>query len=162
MLASPTRSTTARELFVFPMLLALAGPGIYAAATSPTPDLRQHFLRGAGFVTLVCLWAVYFGGAEQLAVSHSSATTDPIHSVHVGINVIYGVLSGLVMFAAGSEILLTHAHSPRAEVAGVLVPVGPMVYLLSQAIWFRVETGTGFTREDRCGFPLVVAQRRTR
>lgn len=32
-------------LFVIPMLLSLAGPGIYAAATAPTPHLRQHFLR---------------------------------------------------------------------------------------------------------------------
>jgi low temperature requirement protein LtrA len=32
-------------LFVIPMLLALTGPGGYAAATAPTPLLRQHFLR---------------------------------------------------------------------------------------------------------------------
>lgn len=32
-------------LFVLPMLLALAGSGAYAAATAPTPHLRQHFGR---------------------------------------------------------------------------------------------------------------------
>jgi low temperature requirement protein LtrA len=97
-----------------------------------------------GFVALVCLWLVYFGGAEQLVVRHTSGTENPIRSVHLGINVIYGVVAGLVMLAAGSEIVLTHAHDRRSGVAGVLVLAGPMVYLLSQAIYFRVETGTGW------------------
>ena len=176
-------------LFVVPMLLALNGPAIYAAATAPTPLLRRHFLHvliwfavsapfwvagaaldtqwrmwcwavaalidlvgtwtahpvpggatrtrqlpfdaehtlermrlfliillgetvltlgrviaahhsdaltlvlAAGcFVALVCLWAVYFGRAEQLVESHIAATENPIRSVHIGINVIYGVV----------------------------------------------------------------------
>jgi low temperature requirement protein LtrA len=101
-----------------------------------------------GFI--VCLWMMYFGRAEQLVLRHTSATENPIRSVHIGINVIYGVLVGLVMLAAGSELVLAHAHDPRAGVAGVLVLAGPMVYPGSQAIYFRVETGTGW-------LPRVIA-----
>ncbi|GHE93677.1 membrane protein [Amycolatopsis deserti] len=228
-------------VFVVPMLLALAGPGAYAAATSPAPELRRHFVRvliwigasapfwvagavsgpesriwwwaaGAlidllgtwtahpmpgrttrterlpfdakhmlerlrlfliillgetvltlgrvladhaqdaltpllalgGFVALVCLWAIYFGRSEQEVVSHAAESADPIRSVHLGINVVYGVVAGLVVFAAGMELVLVHAHDPAAGIAGVLVAVGPLVYLAAQAVYFRAEPGTGW------------------
>jgi low temperature requirement protein LtrA len=228
-------------LFVVPMLLALIGPAVYAAATAPTPSLRRHFLHvliwfavsapfwvagaavdperplwlwavaalvdlvgtwsahplpGGGtqtqqlpfdaehmlermrlfliillgetvltlgraiaahhsdaltlalaagcFVALVCLWAVYFGRAEQIVESHIAATENPIRSVHIGINVIYGVVTGLVMFAAGSELVLAHAGDDRAGVGGVLMLAGPAIYLLSHAIYFRLTTHTGW------------------
>lgn len=228
-------------LFVVPMLLALNGPAICAAATAPTPLRRRHFLHvliwfavsapfwvagaaldtqwrmwcsavaalidlvgtwtahpvpggairtqqlpfdaehmlermrlfliillgetvltlgrviaahhsdaltlvlAAGcFVALVCLWAVYFGRAEQLAESHIAATENPIRSVHIGINVIYGVVTGLVMFAAGSETVLAHTGAARPGVGGVLMLAGPAIYLLAHAFYFRITTGTGW------------------
>ncbi|MET9262578.1 low temperature requirement protein A [Amycolatopsis sp. NPDC004079] len=238
-------------LFVVPMMLALAGPGAYAAATAPTPELRGHFRRvlgwlavsvpfwivGAalspeariwlwavaalvdltgtwtahpapgralqsarlpfdaehmiermrlfliillgetvlalgrvltehapdapsllmvlgGFAALVCLWAIYFGRTEQQVVSHASATEDPIRSVHAGLNAIYGVVAGLVAFAAGIELALAHGPGHPAGTGGVLLLGGPMVYLLAQAWYFRVETGTGWLPRAGGGFVL--------
>lgn len=232
---------TGSWLFAIPMVLALVGGGVYAAATSPTPQLREHFVRvlawtgasaplwiaGAalgpdariwfwsaaalvdlagtwtahptpgrttrtarlpfdaehmlermrlfliillgetvltlgraisdhysdaltlvlalgGFAAVVFLWQVYFGRSEQQVVRHTSATEDPIRSVHVGINAIYGVVAGLVVLASGLEIVLAHAHEGRSGAAGALVLAGPMVYLASQAVYFRIETGTGW------------------
>jgi low temperature requirement protein LtrA len=228
-------------LFVMPMLLALVGPAVYAAATAPTSRLRRHFVHvliwfavsapfwvagaaldpkwrlwcwavaalidltgtwfahpvpsgttrtqqlpfdaehmlermrlfliillgetvltlgrviaahhsdaltlvlAAGcFVALVCLWAAYFGRAERLVENHIAVTENPIRSVHIGINVIYGVVTGLVMFAAGSELVLAHIGDARAGVGGVLMLAGPAIYLLSHAIYFRITTGTGW------------------
>ena len=228
-------------LFAVPMLLSLAGPGLYAALHAPTRELRQHFRRvlvwvtasgvlwltgaalgpGArlwcwsvaafvdlvgtwtahptpgrvtrtdrvpfdaahmvermrlfliillgesvlalgrgiadhrsdpptlllalgGFVTLVCLWSVYFGRAEQVVVRHVAASDDPVRSVRLGMNVIYGVVTGLVVLAAGSDLLLAHVHAHRSGVAGALLLAGPAVYLLSHAVYFRVETGAGW------------------
>jgi hypothetical protein len=74
---------------------------------------------------------VYFGRAEQQVLSRTSDTADPIHSVRIAINVIYGVVVGLVMLAAGIEIVLAHLHDANAGVPGVLVLAGPMTYLLS-------------------------------
>lgn len=54
-----------------------------------------------GFIALVSLWFTYFGRAEHAAIEHASATDDPIRAVHLEINVIYGVIIGLVAFAAG-------------------------------------------------------------
>lgn len=107
-------------------------------------DARTLLMALGGFIALVCLWAVSFGRAEHAVVRHTSATENPIRSVHTGINVIYGVLTGLVMLAAGIEIVLAHAHDHRAGISSVLVLAGPAIYLLSQAIYFWAETGTGW------------------
>lgn len=107
-------------------------------------DALTLFMALAGFVSLVCLWAVYFERAEQVVASHTAKVDDPIRSVHVGLNVIYGVVAGLVVLAAGSDLVLAHAHEQRAGVAGVLILVGPMIYFTAQGIYFWVETGTGW------------------
>ncbi|TQM32551.1 low temperature requirement protein A [Nocardia bhagyanarayanae] len=92
------------------------------------------------FLALVCLWQMYFARAEHEVVRHITHTTDPIAAVHLGLSAIYGVVAGLVMFAAGAEMLLGHAHIDRAGTAGVLVLTGPAVYLLAQAFYFYRET----------------------
>ncbi|UUK33904.1 low temperature requirement protein A [Rhodococcus opacus] len=107
-------------------------------------DALTLVLAAGCFVALVCLWAVYFGRAEQLAESHIAATENPIRSVHIGINVIHGVVTGLVMFAAGSETVLAHTGAARAGVGGVLMLAGPAIYLLAHAFYFRITTGTGW------------------
>jgi low temperature requirement protein LtrA len=107
-------------------------------------DALTLALAAGCFVALVCLWAVYFGRAEQLVEGHIAATENPIRAVHIGINVIYGVVTGLVMFAAGSELVLAHAGDDRAGVGGVLMLAGPAIYLLSHAIYFRLTTHTGW------------------
>jgi low temperature requirement protein LtrA len=109
------------------------------------------------FVALVCLWSAYFGRAEREVVRHTAVVEDPIRSVHVGLNCIYGVVGGLVVFAAGTELVLTHAHEPRAGTAGVLVLLGPAVYLVAQAVYFRVETGTGWIPRAAAATVLGVA-----
>ncbi|MFC8386579.1 low temperature requirement protein A [Nocardia sp. NPDC057272] len=96
------------------------------------------------FLALVCLWQIYFARAESDVVRDITRTADPIAAVHLGLSVIYGVVAGLVIFAAGAETVLGHAHTDRAGVAGVLIMIGPAVYLLSQAFYFRRETGTGW------------------
>ncbi|MEV4152907.1 low temperature requirement protein A [Nocardia salmonicida] len=96
------------------------------------------------FLALVCLWQIYFARAETDVVRDITRTADPIAAVHLGLSAIYGVVAGLVIFAAGAETVLGHAHTDRAGVAGVLIMIGPAVYLLSQAYYFRRETGTGW------------------
>ena len=49
-----------------------------------------------------------------------------------------------MLLAAGIEIVLADADRADAGAGGVLVLGGPMIYLLSQAVYWRVETGTGW------------------
>jgi low temperature requirement protein LtrA len=121
-------------------------------------DALTLLLAAGGFVAVVCLWVIYFEGAEEEVLSHATETEDPIRSVHVGLNVIYGVVAGLVVLAAGSEYVVAHAHEHAAHVPGVLMLVGPAIYLLAQAIYFRVETGTQWaSRTIGAGVLLTVS-----
>jgi low temperature requirement protein LtrA/transcriptional regulator with XRE-family HTH domain len=94
-----------------------------------------------GFLALVSLWFIYFGRAEQVAITHAASVEDPIRTVHLGINVIYLVVLGLVVFAAGAELVIAHPEEPRAGLGGVLMLGGPALYLGAQAIYFLMATG---------------------
>ncbi|MBW0270098.1 hypothetical protein ATM97_03055 [Nocardia sp. MH4] len=58
---------------------------------------------------------MYFARAEQQVVDHLTSSADPIAAVHLGLNAIYGVVAGLVVFAAGAETLLADAHVAAAQ-----------------------------------------------
>lgn len=103
-------------------------------------DATTLLLAAAGFVALVCLWALYFARAEEVVVQHTAATGHRIRTVHVGLNVIYGVMAGLVVLAAGIESLVVHAHDNQAGVAGILLLAGPATYLLAQAVYFTTAS----------------------
>ncbi|MDI2031784.1 low temperature requirement protein A [Saccharopolyspora sp. TS4A08] len=105
------------------------------------PDVRTLLSSLGVFVALVCLWLTYFGRGEQQVADHIAATDDPIRSVHLGINAVYGVMAGLVVLAAGSELVIAHAEDAHAGIGGVLLLGGPTLYLLAQMFYFRATTG---------------------
>jgi low temperature requirement protein LtrA len=107
-------------------------------------DTRTILMALAGFVALVCLWLFYFGHTEEHVVEHASTTENPIRAVHLGINVIYGVVAGLVAMAAGTELLLAHPDDQQAGVAGVLVLGGPLLYVVAQAVYLGPTAGHGW------------------
>ncbi|MGW5570329.1 low temperature requirement protein A [Nocardia thailandica] len=109
------------------------------------------------FVALVCLWQMYFARAESEVVRHITHTADPIAAAHIGLSAIYGVVAGLVMFAAGAELLLGDAYAARAGVAGTLVLSGPALYLLAQAFYFRRVTGENWQPRVVGAAVLIVA-----
>ncbi|MCB1058063.1 MAG: low temperature requirement protein A [Acidobacteria bacterium] len=110
---------------------------------SPNHRLTQALSLGA-FLAVVALWVLYFGRGEAAVLQNVSRTQDPIHAVHLGINVLYGVMFGLILFAAGAELVIGHSAGKSAGVGGVLTLVGPALYLLSQAVYFRATSGVAW------------------
>lgn len=111
------------------------------AVSEDHSDPLTLFAALGGFVALVSLWFIYFGRAEQVAVSHASTVDDPVRTIHLGINVIYGVVTGLVVFATGAELVIAHPEQTRAGPGAVLLLGGPILYLGAQAIYFAMTTG---------------------
>ncbi|MCD0444156.1 low temperature requirement protein A [Glycomyces sp. A-F 0318] len=109
------------------------------------------------FIALVGLWFTYFGRGERIAVGNAAETDDPIRAVRLGIDMTYLFLAGLVAFAAGSELLIEHAADPRSGVAGVLLMGGPALYLLAQAVYFRLAVGTDWRARAVGGLALAAA-----
>jgi low temperature requirement protein LtrA len=93
-----------------------------------------------GFVALVSLWFTYFGAAERVVVCHAATSEDPIRTIHLGNNVLYGVVVGLVGFAAGAELVIAHPDAALAGLGGVLPLGGPALYVAAQGVYFRMTT----------------------
>lgn len=89
-------------------------------------------------VALLCLWAMYFGGGERLIAAQLGRTADPIRAVRLGANVTYGVLAGLVAVAVGSQLAIADPLGRGSVPLAILLCGGIVVYLGSQAWYFRV------------------------
>lgn len=92
------------------------------------------------FVALVCLWAVYFGGGEEVVTVHVAGTRDPIRSVRWGINATYGALAGLVALSVANELVIAHPLHHGSLTVALLLFGGPVLYLLSQAWYYHATT----------------------
>ncbi|MEV4252410.1 low temperature requirement protein A [Spirillospora sp. NPDC049652] len=92
------------------------------------------------FIVLVCLWATYFGGGEEVVTRQVATTVDPLLSVRRAVNGKYGTLAGLVILAVGSELLISHPTGSGGTRLGLLLFGGPILYLLTQAWWYYVTT----------------------
>ncbi|GGR50353.1 membrane protein [Streptomyces cinereoruber] len=98
-------------------------------------------LASAGvFVALVSLWAVYFGGGEDVVAVHVARTSDPIRSVRWGINVTYCALAALVTVAVASELVISHPLDQGSVRLALVLFGGPVLYLASQAWYYHATT----------------------
>lgn len=92
------------------------------------------------FVALVCLWAAYFGGGEDIVHFYVTATPDPIRAARRGINITYGILAGLVALAVGSELVISDPLGHGSATLALLLFGGTILYLAFQAWFYRVAT----------------------
>ncbi|WP_062517126.1 low temperature requirement protein A [Demequina gelatinilytica] len=119
----------------------ILGIGGAIADAGPEPVVVAGVL--GAFVAVVCLWYSYFGGAEELVVAEARGTRDPIGIVHRGIVVLLFVMAGLILLAAGADLVVAHAEDEHAGVGGALLLIGPAVFLAAQASYV---IGAGMTR----------------
>ncbi|MFF9425530.1 low temperature requirement protein A [Streptomyces sp. NPDC014746] len=116
-------------------------------AMSEAPVDVPSVLATAGvFVALVCLWAAYFGGGEDVITSAVAGSADPVRSVRLGVNSAYLVLAALVALAVGSELAIAHPTGHGSATLALLLFGGPALYLATTA-WFFGTTAGGAWKE---------------
>jgi len=103
-------------------------------------DLPTILASAGVFVALVCLWAAYFGGGEDVVHYYVTTTVDPIRAARWGINVAYGILAGLVAMAVGSELVIAHPLGHGSAALALLLFGGCILYLGFQAWFYGVAT----------------------
>ncbi|MET9141982.1 low temperature requirement protein A [Streptomyces parvulus] len=94
------------------------------------------------FTALVCLWALYFGGGEDVFRTAVETTADPVRSVRLGVNSAYLVLAALVAMAVGSELVIAHPLGHGSVRLALLLFGGPALYLAATG-WFFHATAHG-------------------
>ncbi|MFE6850183.1 low temperature requirement protein A [Streptomyces sp. NPDC057674] len=116
-------------------------------AMSEAPVDVPSVLATAGvFTALVCLWAAYFGGGEDLITDSVTHSPDPVRSVRLGVNSAYLVLAALVALAVGSELVIAHPTGHGSTTLALLLFGGPALYLATTA-WFFGTTAGGAWKE---------------
>ncbi|MFJ3640151.1 low temperature requirement protein A [Streptomyces sp. NPDC090108] len=115
-----------------------------AMAESPV-DPAGVFAAIGVFVALVCLWSVYFGGAEDAFTTAVAHTTDPLRSVRMGTNSAYAVFAALVGLAVAGELVITHPLGHGSLTLALLLFGAPALYLAATAWFFRTTAHGAWT-----------------
>ncbi|MFD5806786.1 MULTISPECIES: low temperature requirement protein A [unclassified Streptomyces] len=109
------------------------------------------------FAGLVCLWAVYFGGGEDVFRTTVETTTDPVRSVRLGVNSAYAVMGALVAVAVGSELVIAHPLGHGSVTVALLLFGGPALYLAATGWFFRTTAhGAWSERVIACAVCVVA------
>lgn len=94
----------------------------------------------AAFVVIAALWALYFGGAEQLVEQHLARTCDPTWAARMAADGQYVVFAGLVAVAVGCELVVEHPLEPGTLILGVLLFGGALSYAAAQTWYLHITT----------------------
>ncbi|MEU9856346.1 low temperature requirement protein A [Streptomyces sp. NPDC047974] len=116
------------------------------AMTEAPVDVPSVLATAGVFTALVCLWAAYFGGGEDVITTAVTTSTDPVRSVRLGVNSAYLVLAALVALAVGSELVISHPTGHGSTTLALLLFGGPALYLATTA-WFFGTTAGGAWKE---------------
>ncbi|TGN79370.1 low temperature requirement protein A [Streptomyces bauhiniae] len=112
------------------------------AMTDAPVDVASVLATAGVFIALVCLWAVYFGGGEDVIAIVVASSTDRVRAVRLGVNSAYLVLAALVALAVGSELAIAHPTGHGSVPLALLLFGGPALYLATTA-WFYRATAQG-------------------
>ncbi|WP_280524562.1 low temperature requirement protein A [Streptomyces coelicoflavus] len=111
------------------------------AMTDAPVDLPSVLATAGVYTALVCLWAAYFGGGEDVITDSVTHSPDPVRSVRHGVNSAYLVLAALVALAVGSELAIAHPTEHGSLTVALLLFGGPVLYLATTAWFFGTTTG---------------------
>ncbi|MFG2452797.1 low temperature requirement protein A [Streptomyces sp. NPDC048512] len=126
------------------------------AMTEAPVDLRSVLAAAGVYTALVCLWAAYFGGGEDVITTAITTTTDPVRSVRLGVNSAYLVLAALIALAVGSELVIAHPTGHGSTTLALLLFGSPALYLATTAWFFRTTTG-GAWKERLLATVVLIA-----
>ncbi|BDH05669.1 low temperature requirement protein A [Streptomyces seoulensis] len=127
-------------------------------ALAEAPVEWSTILAAAGvFTALVCLWAMYFGGGEDVFATAVATTTDRLRSVRLGVNSAYVVLAALVAMAVGSELVIGHPLGHGSVTLALLLFGGLALYLAATAWFFRATAHGAWTERLLAGAACVPA-----
>jgi low temperature requirement protein LtrA len=134
-------------------LIIALGEAILATGSALAEDPLEPLTLLAGtlaFVSIVALWALYFGGSDRLVSGRARSTGDPIRAARMAMNGLLVAVAGLIVPAVGHEAVIHHPGGETTTPLALLLFGGPVLYILTQA-WALRELG------NPGGLPRIVA-----
>lgn len=110
---------------------------------SDAPGDWTHTLIGAAaLVTVIALWACYFGASDALVERHVGRTRDPIRTTRLAMNGIFIVVAGIIAVAVANEVVIAHPHAPTRALLACLMFGGAASYIAAHTWYLHFATGT--------------------
>lgn len=125
------------------LLIALGETVVTPGAALPGAPIRATSLVSGMLALLgtLCLWWLYFR-AEPIALGHVSSTEDPLYASRMAANGLLFLIAGLIALAAGNALVIHHPQEDSTLALALLQFGGPTLFLLTQAWYFRLVSGT--------------------
>ena len=126
-------------------LLIALGESVVTSGTAiaDAPSTLLTVVTGTGaLATIVALWALHFASSGRLMDRYVETTTDPILAARRTVNGLLVSVAGLVAVAVGNELVIAHPQSQVSVALSLVLFGGPLLYLLSQAVYLWTVLGT--------------------
>ncbi|MCB9917374.1 MAG: low temperature requirement protein A [Planctomycetes bacterium] len=89
----------------------------------------------ASMIATVALWSLTFGRSRDLVSEHVEGTEDPVHVSRHAVVAVFGMVTGLIAVAVGSEKVILHPHDRGSLALSLLLGGGPIVFLTAQGLY---------------------------
>lgn len=127
------------------VLIALGEAVVVTGVTASGHGLSATVLvaLGISIVTSALLWWLYFHAVAQHSEHHIASAADPGRLGRNGFT--FGhipIIAGIVLDAAGSEVLIAHSDEHLHLAAAVALMGGPALYLIGHNVFRYVMVGT--------------------
>jgi len=130
------------QLFVIVALgETLLATGAMLAGTE-TWDVSVISAMLATFVGTLAMWWLYFGTSSKDATDAITHSDDP-GRIGASFHYVHAILiAGIIATAVGNDLVMAHPHEGVKLAYGLILSLGPVLYLAGSAIYKRVVYGT--------------------
>jgi low temperature requirement protein LtrA len=143
------------------IILIALGESLIAIGLGAQLELVPDVLAAAalGFIVVAALWWLYFDVTAYLAhrqVARSSGLEQARMALHLYMYVHLPMVSGIVLFAFGLKVSLSHVHDSLGALEAASLVGGTFLYLLGHVAFMYRSTGRLFRRRSIGAIVLLV------
>lgn len=140
------------------LIIALGESILVTGATFGTQEWTRPTILAfaAAFAATLLMWWVYFDSGAERGEHHITTTDQPGLMARLGYTYLHAVIiAGIVISAAGDEILLTHPED-RSHLAAILLVLGGPAVFLAGCGWFKSIALGWFPLSHRIGLGILA------
>ena len=96
----------------------------------------------ATFMGTLAMWWLYFGTSSKDATNAITSSDDP-GRIGASFHYVHAILiAGIIATAVGNDLVMAHPHDEVKLAYGLILSLGPILYLAGSAIYKKVVYGT--------------------
>jgi low temperature requirement protein LtrA len=111
------------------------------AVAAADPSLPVLTTAALSMLSIIAMWALYFGRSDRLIAESASTATNPLRAARLAVNTQSLVLAGLICVAVATELAIADPAGKTSTATTILMFGGPALYVGVQTWYLRAVTG---------------------